>query len=165
MRQITDRDVKFPDAGALGGPPGADVKVSRGSVKVYAWLGPYYPPHARRAILRQPLEKVCVPFLANALEPDGAAGDLHTQGSGQCGECAGMRGSGGRWTDREKRYTNTGPLHAPRPVRCSGRRREVPMRPGKPPLEDEQAFGTPYEQVHQAAELKARKHARRSHMW
>ena len=29
---------------------------------------------ARRAILRQPLEKVCVPFLANALEPDGAAG-------------------------------------------------------------------------------------------
>ena len=28
--------------------------------------------------------------------------------SGQCGECAGMRGSGGRWTDREKRYTNTG---------------------------------------------------------
>ena len=38
------------------------------------------------------------------------------------------------------------------------------MRPGKPPLEDEQAFGTPYEQVHQAAELKARKHARRSHM-
>ena len=74
MRQITDRDVKFPDAGALGGPPGADVKVSRGSVKVYAWLGPYYPPHARRAILRQPLEKVCVPFLANALDPDGAAG-------------------------------------------------------------------------------------------
>ena len=42
------------------------------------------------------------------------------------------------------------------------------MRPGKPPLEDELAFGTPYmyEQVHQAvaAELKARKHARRSHI-
>ena len=26
---------------------------------------------ARRAILRHPLEKVCVPFLANALDPDG----------------------------------------------------------------------------------------------
>ena len=33
---------------------------------------------ARRAILRQPLEKVCVPFLANALEPDGAAGTTCT---------------------------------------------------------------------------------------
>ena len=42
---------------------------------------------------------------------------------------------------------------------------EVPKRPGKPPLEDEKAFGTPYEQVHQAAELQARKHAGRSHMW
>ena len=30
----------------LGGPPGANVKLSKGSVKVYAWLGPYYPPHA-----------------------------------------------------------------------------------------------------------------------
>ena len=29
----------------LGGPPGANVKLSKGSVKVYAWLGPYYPPH------------------------------------------------------------------------------------------------------------------------
>ena len=42
---------------------------------------------------------------------------------------------------------------------------EVPKRPGKPPLEDEKAFGTPYEQVHQAAELQARKHAGRSLMW
>ena len=31
----------------LGGPPGANVKVSKGSVKVYAWLGPYYPPHTK----------------------------------------------------------------------------------------------------------------------
>ena len=31
----------------LGGPPGANVKVSKGSVKVYACLGPYYPPHTR----------------------------------------------------------------------------------------------------------------------
>ena len=30
----------------LGGPPGANFKLSKGSVKVYAWLGPYYPPHA-----------------------------------------------------------------------------------------------------------------------
>ena len=49
----------------LGGPPGANVKVSRGTVKVYAWLGPYYPPHARRAILRQPLEKVCTYYTSN----------------------------------------------------------------------------------------------------
>ena len=33
--------------------------------------------------------------------------------SGHCGECTDMRGSGGRWTDREKRYTNAG-----RAVRC-----------------------------------------------
>ena len=36
--------------------------------------------------------------------------------------------------------------------------------PGKPPLEDEQVFGTPYEQVHRAAELRARKHAGRSYV-
>ena len=29
---------------------------------------------ARRAILRQPEQNLCLPFLANALEPDGAAG-------------------------------------------------------------------------------------------
>ena len=29
----------------LGGPPGANFKLSKGSVKVYAGLGPYYPPH------------------------------------------------------------------------------------------------------------------------
>ena len=36
----------------LGGPPGANVKLSKGSVKVYAWLGPYYPPHEARQAAR-----------------------------------------------------------------------------------------------------------------
>ena len=36
----------------LGAPPGANVKISKGSVKVYAWLGPYYPPHLVLRALR-----------------------------------------------------------------------------------------------------------------
>ena len=38
----------------LGGPPGANVKLSKGSVKVYAWLGPYYPPHVRMPLSALP---------------------------------------------------------------------------------------------------------------
>ena len=43
----------------LGAPPGANVKLSKESVKVYAWLGPYYPPHDATCICISPHPGEC----------------------------------------------------------------------------------------------------------
>ena len=43
----------------LGAPPGANVKLSKESVKVYAWLGPYYPPHDATCISISPHPGKC----------------------------------------------------------------------------------------------------------